>query len=97
MCFFDKTKCSYLTAESYAYFKCGDKEKAEELLIEARDLAEVFDSSEERMTDIIKLFDSHSSISTFSLLGETAKESIDYTINLINDKKYNAFWNKINR
>ena len=97
MCFFDKTKCSYLTAESYAYYKSGDKDKAEQLLIEARDLAVVFDSSEEKMTDIIKLFDSHGSFGTFSLLGETAKESIDYTLGLINDKKFNALWNKINR
>ena len=97
MCFFDKTKCSYLTSESYAYFKSGDKEKAEELLIEARDLADVFDTSEEKTTDIIKLFESHNTVSTFSLLGETAKESIDYTLGLINDKKFNALWNKINR
>ena len=97
MCFFDKTKCSYLTSESYAYFKSGDKEKAEELLKEARDLADVFDTSEEKTTDIIKLFESHNAVSTFSLLGETAKESIDYTLGLINDKKFNALWNKINR
>ena len=97
MCFFDKTKCSYLTSESYAYFKSGEKEKAEELLIEARDLADVFDTSEEKTTDIIKLFESHNAVSTFSLLGETAKESIDYILGLINDKKFNALWNKINR
>lgn len=97
MCFFDKMKCSYLTAESYAYFKSGETEKAEELLIEARDLAEVYDSSEEKLTDIIKLFNSQASISTFSLLGETAKESIGFTLDMISDKKFNALWNKINR
>ena len=96
-CFFDKMKCSYLTAESFAYFKSGEKDKAEELLTEALELAEVFDSSEEKLTDLIKLFDSQKNVGTFSLLGETAMESVTYTLNLIDDRKFTTLWNKINR
>jgi transcriptional regulator with XRE-family HTH domain len=96
-CFFDKIKCSYLTAESYAYFKSGDKEKAAEFLTEALELARFFDSSEEKTTDIIKLFDFQKEIASFSLLGETGMDSIESTLNMIDDKKFNALWNKINR
>ena len=96
-CFFDKIKCSYLTAESYAYFKSGDNEKAAELLTEAFELARFFDSSEEKTSDIIKLFEYKKEFASFSLLGETGMDSIEYSLNLINDKKFNALWNKINR
>ncbi len=96
-CFFDKIKCLYLTAESYAYFKSGDKEKATEFLTEALELARYFDSAEEKTTDIIKLFDFQNNIASFTLLGETGMDSVEYTLKIINDKKFNALWNKINR
>ena len=96
-CFFDKLNCSVLTAESYAYFKSGDKEKASELLEEAQELAEFFDSSEEKTTDIFKLFDWQKDIGSFTLLGETAMESVKYTVDVIGDKKFTAFRNRINR
>lgn len=96
-CFFDKLNCSILTAESYAYFKSGEKERAAELLGEALRLAEFFDSAKEKTTDIIKLFEYPKDIGSFSLLGETGLESIRYTVDIAGDKKFTAFWNSINR
>ena len=96
-CFFDKLNCSVLTAESYAYFKSGEKERASELIEEALRLAVFFDSSEEKTTDIIKLFDWQKDIGSFTLLGDTAMESIKYTVDVISDKKFTALWNRINR
>ena len=96
-CFFDKLNCSVLTAESYAYLKSGEKERASELLAEALELAEFFDASEEKTTDLIKLFNYQKDIVSFSMLGETAMESIRYTVDVIGDKKFTALWNRINR
>ena len=96
-CFFDKINCACLTAESYAYFKSGDKEKARELLSEAYELAEFFDSSEEKMKDIIKLFDSQQDAGLFSILGGTGMESVQSTVDMISDKKFNALWNSIRK
>ena len=96
-CFFDKLNCSVLTAESYAYFKSGEKERASELIKEALGLAVFFDSAEEKTTDIIKLFDYQKDIGSFTLLGETAMESVKYTVDVIGDKKFTAFRNRINR
>ena len=56
-----------------------------------------FDSSEEKTTDIIKLFDWQKDIGSFTLLGDTAMESIKYTVDVISDKKFTALWNRINR
>ena len=96
-CFFDKINCACLTAESYAYFKGGDKEKARALLSEAYELAEFFDSSEEKMKDIIKLFDSQQNAGLFSILGGTGMESVQSTVDMISDKKFNALWNSIRK
>lgn len=96
-CFFDKINCACLTAESYAYFKSGDKDKAKALLEEAFELAEFFDSSEEKMKDIIKLFDSQQEAALFSLLGGTGMEAIGSTTAIIADKKFTSFWNSIRK
>lgn len=96
-CFYDKINCACLTAESYAYFKSGDKEKAKELLTEAYDLAVFFDSSEEKIKDIIKLFDSQQEAALFSLLGGTGMEAIGSTTAIIADKKFTSFWNSIRK
>lgn len=96
-CFYDKINCACLTAESYAYFKSGDKEKAKELLTEAYDLAVFFDSSEEKIEDIIKLFDSQQEAALFSLLGGTGMEAIGSTTAIIADKKFTSFWNSIRK
>ena len=96
-CFFDKINCTCLTAESYAYFKGGDKEKAKALLSEAYELAEFFDSSEEKTKDIIKLFDSQQDAGLFSILGGTGMESVQSAVDMISDKKFNALWNSIRK
>ena len=96
-CFFDKIKCSFLTAESYAYFKTGDKEHAGELLSDALELAWFFDASEENSMNVIRLFDFPTEVGSFSLLGETGMGSIMTTLEMIDDKKFNTLWNKINR
>ena len=94
-CFYDKIICACLTAESYAYFKNGDKEKAEELLKEAHELAEFFDSSEEKNKDIIKLFDCQQEAGLFSIMGGTGKETIKSTLDMISDKKFSTLSNSI--
>ena len=96
-CFYDKINCACLTAESYAYFKGGDKEKAKALLNDAHELAVFFDSSEEKIKDIIKLFDSQQDAGLFSLLGGTGIESVESTVDLIGDKKFTSLWNSIRK
>ena len=96
-CFFDKIICACLTAESYAYFKSGDKEKARELLIKADEHADFFDSSEEKMKDIIKLFECQQEAGLFSILGVTGKETVESTLAMVNDKKFTALWNSIRK
>ena len=96
-CFYDKINCACLTAESYAYFKSGDKDKAKALLEEAFELAEFFDSSEEKIKDIIKLFDTQQEAGLFSLLGGTGMESVESTLELVDDKKMTALWNSIRK
>jgi len=96
-CFYDKINCACLTAESYAYFKSGDKEKAKKLLTEAYELAVFFDSSEEKIKDIIKLFDSQQEAALFSILGENGMESVESTLDMISDKKFTSLWNSIRK
>ena len=96
-CFYDKITCSCLTAESYAYFKNGDKKKAEKLFAEALKTAELFDSSEEKTNNIIKLFDCQNDNGLFSLLGETGIGSVEYTIEIIGDRKFKALCNSIRK
>ena len=96
-CFYDKINCACLTAESYAYFKSGDKEKAKELLNQAHELAEFFDSSEEKNRDIIKLFDCQQEAAVFTILGETGMESVESTLDMISDKKFTSLWNSIRK
>ena len=96
-CFYDKIKCACLTAESYAYFKSGDKEKAKALLTEAYELAYFFDTSEEKIKDIIKLFDSQQDAALFSILGGTGMETVQSTTEMINDKKFTSLWNSIRK
>ena len=96
-CFYDKINCACLTAESYAYFKSGDKEKTKKLLTEAYELAVFFDSSEEKIKDIIKLFDSQQEAALFSILGENGMESVESTLDMISDKKFTSLWNSIRK
>ena len=96
-CFYDKINCACLTAESYAYFKSGDKEKARALLTEAYELEVFFDSSEEKIKDIIKLFDSQQEAALFSILGGTGMEVIGSTTGLIADKKFTSLWNSVRK
>ena len=96
-CFYDKIICGCLTAESYAYFKSGDKEKAEKLLNKALKQAELFDSSEEQTKDIIKLFDNENDAGLFSILGSTGIETIESTVELVGDKKFTSLWNSIRK
>ena len=96
-CFFDKIICACLTAESYAYFKCGDKEKALELLTSAGERADFFDSSEEKNKDIIKLFVSQYEAAVFTILGETGTETVETTLKMINDRKFTSLWNSIRK
>ena len=96
-CIYDKINCACLTAESYAYFKSGDKEKAKKLLAEAYELAEFFDTSEEKTKDIIKLFECQQDAGYFTILGGTGMEAVQSTAELINDKKFTAFLNSIKR
>lgn len=95
-CFFDKLSCSCLVSESFAYFKSGDPGKAETLLLDARKLAEKYDSSYHD-TMQIKLFEHQGEAGSYSLLGETANETIDSTLNMIGDRKFSALWKNLNK
>ena len=95
--YYDKIICGCLTAESYAYFKSGDKEKAEKLLAKALKQAEFFDSSEEQTKDLIKLFDNEQSSGLFSIMGSTGIETIESIIHIAGDKKFSSFWNSIRK
>ena len=86
-----------MTAESYAYFKSGNKEKAKSLLTEAYELAMFFDASEEKIKDIIKLFNSQQDAALFSMLGGTGMEAVQSTTELIADKQFTSLWNSIRK
>jgi hypothetical protein len=96
-CYYDKIICACLTAESYAYFKGGDKEKAGKLLSKALKQAKFFDSSEEQTKDIIKLFDTEHDAGLFSIMGSTGIETIESTIELVGDRKFTSLWNSIRK
>lgn len=95
-CFFDKMNCSCLVSESFAFFKSGDPERASTLLIEARELAAKFDAAQQDKMDI-KLFDYQTEGGSYSLLGETAAETIDSTLNMIGDKKFSSMWKNLDK
>ncbi len=93
-CFFDKTNAAFLIAESYAYFKTGEKDHARELILEAKRLAEYFDAAPNDHMDIVKLFDISHETSTFTIFGRTGEETIQTVLDLIGDKKFTAFSQK---
>lgn len=90
-CFFDKMKCICLVADSYTYFRSGEMEKADELLRQAMKLGDVFDNAPHHKMDIVKLFDFQLSGSNYSLLGESAEETVENTIDMIGDRKFSTF------
>ena len=69
----------------------------EKWLKKALKQAKFFDSSEEKIKDIIKLFDSQHEAALFSLLGGTGMEAIGSTTAIIADKKCTSFWNSIRK
>ena len=61
------------------------------------ELLQKLSSSEEKIKDIIKLFDTQQEAGLFSLLGGTGMESVESTLELVDDKKLTALWNSIRK
>ncbi len=96
-CFLDKLIAAFTTAESYAFFKSGDPEKASVLLQEAKTLGDRFDQAPNYSIDIIKLFDNYNQGNLVDILGKTAREAIETLIGMVGDKQFTSLWKKVNQ
>ncbi|MBP5491617.1 MAG: helix-turn-helix transcriptional regulator [Clostridiales bacterium] len=96
-CFLDKMIASFTMAESYAYFKGGDPDKALNLMKKAKEIGDRFDQAPNYGTDIIKLFDNKSEGTLVDVLGKTAHESIENLLEIIGDKKFSSAWRNLNK
>ena len=96
-CFLDKQIAAFTAAESYAYLKSGDPDKAMDLLKEAKEVADRYDQAPNYSVDIIKLFDNDRDGNLVDILGKTAAESMEKLISIIGDRKFTSMWRKLNK
>ena len=95
--FLDYVSIAYFTLECFAYFKDGDEKKARELFLNAKEMAEKFDSSPNFHLNICKLFDFSTNINSYNTLGRTANEVIETIIEMLDDKKFSAMCTKLSK
>lgn len=95
--FLDYVSIAYLTLECFAYFKDGDEKKARELFLNAKEMAEKFDSSPNFHLNICKLFDFSTNINSYNTLGRTAAEAVDTIIKMLDDKKFSAMCTELSK
>ena len=96
-CFLDKQIAAFIAAESFAYLKSGDPDKAMKLLKEAKEVADRYDQTPNYSIDIIKLFDNSREGILVDILGKTAAESMEKLIGIIGDRKFTSMWRNLNK
>lgn len=95
--YLDKYLCAFYTFQSHAYFLAGEVKKAEEVLMQAKDLAVRFDAHPDYRVSSCRFVEGSSEevMSAYDALGKTARDGIDFCVSLIESKKFSKLWEKV--
>ena len=93
--YMDKVKTIHLVCESFAFLKTGEETAARKALKDGLDLAERFDQSPDYSINNIRFLSSQDVSYIHDVLGETAKESIETVVRILDDAEFTGLWKEI--
>ena len=95
--FMDKTHAEVQLALAYTMLKSCMPESAREVLKKVAELVNRFDSTPEYSLKSARFMEGLDNSVVFDSFGVTAAESIEYLLNLVNDKDLTALWKEISK
>lgn len=95
--FLDKIHAEVLLALAYSMLKSSMPESSRDALKKAAELAHRFDSTPEYSLKNIRFMEGLDNSVVFDGFGSTAAESMEYLLNLVNDRNLTALWKEISK